>query len=90
MSIQNSLNSVVTSVAGAAIAYKHGKDKQAQQEEQGMLAKAQYHEAGAKLAELQGKGPEVDAELQAASQAYDKLMKKPESTSPQGKKVQAA
>lgn len=54
MSIQNSINSALGAVAGAAIAGKKMKESKQLKEEQGMLAKEQYHEASADIAKLEG------------------------------------
>ena len=67
MSIQNSINTVIGSVAGAALAGKHAKEAAAKKEEQGMLAKEQYHEASADLKQLEGQSAEAKAALDKAN-----------------------
>lgn len=76
MSIQNSINSMTTTIAGAIAAGKHAEEKKAMKEEQGMLAKEQYHEASAELKKLEGEGKEVDATLKGANEAYEAAMAK--------------
>ena len=49
--IQNSLNQILGSVAGAAVAATHVTDQMQKKQEEALLGKQQYHEAGAKLEE---------------------------------------
>lgn len=71
MSIQNSLNSITGAVAGAVVAGKHAKEKAAQQEEQGLLAQEQYHEASADLTKLEGESAEAGKALDEANKAVE-------------------
>lgn len=59
--IQNSLNSITATVAGAVVAGEHAKEKKQQREEQGLLAQEQYHEASADLKQLEGESAEAKA-----------------------------
>lgn len=72
MSIQNSLNSMTTTIAGAIAAGKHAEEKKAMKEEaaaekqakateQGLLAKEQYHEASADLTKLSHESEQAEA-----------------------------
>ena len=51
--IQNSITAALGAITGAAVAGKHMKDIKAKEEEQGLLAKEQYHEAAADIKGLQ-------------------------------------
>ena len=70
-SIQNSLNSVIGSVAGAVVAGKHASDAKAKSEEQGALAKEQYHEASADLTKLEGQSIEAGELLKSANESVE-------------------
>lgn len=63
MSIQNSINSMTTTIAGAIAAGKHAEEKKAMKEEQGLLAKEQYHEASAELTKLSNESEKAEATL---------------------------
>ena len=76
MSIQNSINSVIGSFAGAALAGKHAKEVAAKKEEQGLLAKEQYHEAKADLKHLEGEQLEAGKVVEETSAAYEAAMAK--------------
>lgn len=78
MSIQNSLNGLTATVATAAVASEHVKEKKQQQEEQGLLAQEQYHEAKANLSELEGQSKEAEKMLKEKTAISDALaLKKP-------------
>lgn len=70
MSIQNSINSALGAVAGAAIAGKKMKESKQLKEEQGMLAKEQYHEASADIAKLEG---DIETAGKVLSEANEKV-----------------
>ena len=76
MSIQNSINSALGAVAGAAIAGKKMKESAEIKEEQGLLAKEQYHEAKADLTKLEGETVEAGKAVEETSAAYDVVMAK--------------
>lgn len=76
MSIQNSLNGLTATVATAAVASEHAKEKKEQRQEQGLLAKEQYHEASADLTKLSGESEEAGKVLEEAATAYDAAMAK--------------
>lgn len=87
MSIQNSLNSMTASVAGAVAAGKyasdkkeakaeHAAEKEAVGQEQGLLAKEQFHEAKAGLTELEGQSKEAEKTLQEKTAISDALANK--------------
>lgn len=76
MSIQGSLNSIIGTVAGAAVAAEHAAEKKAIKEEQSALAKEQYSEAKSELSKLESQGASVDAKLEETTAAYDKAMAK--------------
>lgn len=87
MSIQNSLNSITASVAGAVAAGKYASDKkeakaehetekEAIGQEQGLLAKEQFHEAKASLSELEGQSKEAEKTLKEKTAISDALANK--------------
>jgi predicted O-linked N-acetylglucosamine transferase (SPINDLY family) len=67
--ITNAFNQAAGSVAGAAIAIKHAKQQKELKEEQGMLAKEQFHEASADLTKLTGESEEAGKNLEEAAAA---------------------
>ena len=73
--IQNSINKMSASVAGAAVGLKHAQEKEALAEEQGLLAKEQYHEASADLSKLEGESSDAEKALKTATEEADALMK---------------
>lgn len=74
--IQNSINGIMGAAAGAALAYKHSKDTKAKDEEQGLLAQEQYHEAAADLTKLSGESEAAGKAVEETSAAYDAAMAK--------------
>ena len=74
--IQNSITGALGAVAGAAVAGKHLKDVKAKEEEQGLLAKEQYHEAAADLTRLSGEYNAAGKAVEETSAAYDAAMAK--------------
>ena len=75
-SIQNSITGALGAVTGAAVAGKYMKDAKAKEEEQGLLAKEQYHEAAADLTKLSGESKAAGKAVEETSAAYDAAMKK--------------
>ena len=73
--IQNSINKMSASIAGAAVGLKHAQEKEALAEEQGLLAKEQYHEASADLSKLEGESSDAEKALKTATEEADALMK---------------
>ena len=71
MSIQNSINSALGAIAGAAVAGKKMKEAAEVKEEQGMLAKEQYHEASADLTKLEGQSAEAGELLKSAAEGVE-------------------
>lgn len=69
--IQNSINGMLGAAAGAALAYKHSKDVKAKDEEQGLLAQEQYHEASADLKALEGESKAAEKKLAGANKAVE-------------------
>ena len=69
--IQNSLNSITAAVTGAVIAGTHAAEAAAQKQEQGLLAKQQYHEASADLKSLEGESAEAEEALKSANEAVE-------------------
>lgn len=67
--IQNSINGALGAVAGAAVAAKHMKDVKAKDEEQGLLAQEQYHEAAADLTKLSGESEAAGKAVEETSAA---------------------
>lgn len=65
--IQNSMNSVTTAAAAAAIAYDKSLEAKEMQQEKGLLAKEYYHEASAELSKLQGEQAEAQKALDVAN-----------------------
>ena len=74
--IQNSINGALGAVAGAVVAGKHMKDVKAKEEEQGLLAKEQYHEAAADITKLKGESEAAGKVVEETSAAYDAAMAK--------------
>lgn len=74
--IQNSITGALGAVAGAAIAGKHMKDVKAKDEEQGLFAQEQYHEAAADLTKLKGESEAAGKAVEETSAAYDAAMAK--------------
>ena len=74
--IQKSITGALGAVAGAAVAGKHLKDAKAKEEEQGLLAKEQYHEAAADLTRLRGESKAAGKAVEETSAAYDAAMAK--------------
>ena len=74
--IQNSITGALGAVAGAAVAGKHIKDTKAKDEEQGLLAQEQYHEAAADLTKLNGESEAAGKAVEETSAAYDAAMAK--------------
>lgn len=74
--IQKSITGALGAVAGAAVAGKHLKDVKAKEEEQGLLAKEQYHEATADLTRLSGESKAAGKAVEETSAAYDAAMAK--------------
>ena len=81
--IQNAINQASATVAGAVIGVKHVQEKEDLAEEQGLLAKEQYHEANADLIGLKNEQQEAEkvinskkaklTDKQAAQLAFDEL-----------------
>ena len=74
--IQNSIVGALGAVTGAAVAGKHMKDVKAKEEEQGLLAKEQYHEAAADITKLKGESEAAGKAVEETSAAYDAAMAK--------------
>lgn len=85
--IQNSITGALGAVAGAAVSGKYMKDAKAKKEkqdlldkakdeEQGLLAKEQYHEAAADLTRLSGESKAAGKAVEETSAAYDAAMAK--------------
>ena len=74
--IQNSIVGALGAVTGAAVAGKHMKDVKAKEEEQGLLAKEQYHEAAADITKLKGESEVAGKAVEETSAAYDAAMAK--------------
>lgn len=70
--IQNSINQILGSVTGAAVAGTHIAESLEKKEEQGLLAKQQYHEAKADLTELKGKSAEAEETLATSNKLSEK------------------
>ena len=66
--IQNSITGALGAVAAGAVAAKHMKDTKAKDEEQGLLAQEQYHEAAADLTKLSGDSAEAQKVLDTATE----------------------
>ena len=81
--IQSAVSSMLNTAAAAAVAGEHMKEQEAKKvekasidEEQGLLAKEQYHEAKADIAKLQAQGPKKLSDKEAAQLAFDELSNK--------------
>ena len=74
--IQNSITAALGAITGAAVAGKHMKDIKAKEEEQGLLAKKQYHEAAADITRLSGESKAAGKAVEETSAAYDAAMAK--------------
>lgn len=70
--IQNSALGVVGTASAALIAASNAQDEKAKKEEQGLLAKEQYHESKAELSKLESESKEAEKALEKASQAVTK------------------
>ena len=84
--ITSAFNQAAGAVAGAAVAIKHTSqqkaaqeeakiEKAAKQEEQGLLAKEQYHEASADLTKLEGESAEAGEAIKAAKKGRSDVLK---------------
>lgn len=74
----SSAQQVVGSIAAAGIIAGQSKAEADKQGEQGLLAKEQFHEAKADLAELEGQSVEAEKELKEKAAISDALeLKKP-------------
>ena len=69
--ITNAFNQAAGAITGAAIAIKHASQQEELKEEQGMLAKQQYHEASADLKSLEGESAEAENALNKANSAVE-------------------
>lgn len=69
--ITSAFNQAAGAVAGAAIAIKHASQQKEQKEEQGLLAKEQYHEASAELTKLEGQSAEAGELLKSANESVE-------------------
>lgn len=76
MAIQKAINSTIGAAATAVIAGQKLLEKATISEEQGLLAKEQYHEASAELTKLQGESAEAGKLVKETSTAYDEAMAK--------------
>ena len=63
-------------VAAGAVTAKHMKDKALIAQEQGLLAKEQFHEASADISALSGQAEEASKLVESTSKTYDDLMAK--------------
>ena len=70
--IQNSALGLVGTASAALIAASNAGEEKAKKEEQGLLAKQQFHESKAELSKLEGESKEAEAALSKASEAVTK------------------
>lgn len=74
--IQGSINTMLGSAAAAALAGKKMADDKAVSEEQGLLAKEQFHEASADITKLTGESEIAESVLAEKKEASAALMDK--------------
>ena len=70
--IQNSALGVVGTASAALIAAAGSEEEKAKKQEQGLLAKQQFHESKSELSKLEGDSKEAEKTLEKASQAVTK------------------
>lgn len=76
MGIQSSINKILGSAAAVAVAGKKGQEAKAKEEEQGLLAKEQFHEASADVTRLTGEAEEAESVLSEKTAISDSLASK--------------
>lgn len=74
--IQKAISGAANAALVGAATAKHASDQKEQQQEQGYLAKEQYHEAKADLTELESQSIEAEKTLQEKTAISDTLANK--------------
>lgn len=78
MGVQSQVNQLIGGVSAAVALASHAADNKEKEQEQGLLAKEQYHEASADLIRLAGESEEAGKELEEKRSISDALeAKKP-------------